>query len=89
VALQGCLALTPDDADELKAALTVYQNLVQILRLTVGDAFDAADATKSLRSLIARAAGVANFEDVEPLLVRHEARVRQLFETLIGLPSLT
>jgi glutamate-ammonia-ligase adenylyltransferase len=88
VALKDCRALPPDDADELKVALTVYQNLVQILRLTVGDTFDAADATKSLRSLIARAAGVASFEDVEPLLVQHEARVRQMFERLIGLPIL-
>jgi glutamate-ammonia-ligase adenylyltransferase len=87
-ALQRCAALAHGDADELNAALTVYQNLVQILRLTVGDSFDAADATKSLRSLIARSAGVASFEDVEPLLVRHEARVRLLFETLIGLPTL-
>jgi glutamate-ammonia-ligase adenylyltransferase len=86
--LQGHDVLAKDKADELTTAHGVYQNLVQILRLTVGDTFDAADATKSLRRLIARAAGVAAFEDVEPLLVAHEARVRQLFEELIGLPSL-
>lgn len=87
-ALENAGCLSGDDAQTLRAALELYLNLMQVLKLTVGDGFEPAEASRSLQSLLARTAGVTSYEEVEPLLAGHESRVRQVFQRLIGiLPS--
>jgi glutamate-ammonia-ligase adenylyltransferase len=77
----GCMA--PDAAAALEAAARLYQGITQILRLTVEGAFAAAEASTSLRALIARTAGLASFEEVEAKLTEVEAQTRALFEKLM------
>jgi [glutamine synthetase] adenylyltransferase / [glutamine synthetase]-adenylyl-L-tyrosine phosphorylase len=76
--------LPGDDVRALTTALTLLENIAQILRLTVDGAFDPADASPSLKSLVARAAGVSEFDMVEPLLTQTMSDVRFRFERLVG-----
>lgn len=76
--------LSADDARSLNSALVVYQRLIQIIRLTVGEGFDPADVSRSLKVMIARNAGVASYEEVEPLIRSHCVVVRRIFERVIG-----
>jgi glutamate-ammonia-ligase adenylyltransferase len=82
----GCLDAA--EARELAAAARLYQNVTQVLRLTVDGGFVAADASASLQALVARVAGLASFGEVERVLGETEVNVRALFGKLIGaLPS--
>ena len=85
LAAAGCL--TPDDGHALEQAARLYQDITQVLRLTVEGAFAAADASLSLRNLITRAAGAASFEEIEAKLTAVEADVRARFSRLIGPPA--
>ena len=76
--------LSEVDARDLADALVCYQRLVQIIRLTVGDDFEPADVSHSLRIMMARSAGVSAYEDVEPVIQSHSRKVRQIFERVIG-----
>jgi glutamate-ammonia-ligase adenylyltransferase len=82
LAAAGCLER--EDAAALTRAALLYQNITQVLRLTVEGSFHAHDASASLRALIARAAGARSFEGVEAMLADEESTVRALFERLIG-----
>jgi glutamate-ammonia-ligase adenylyltransferase len=84
LAVSGRLAA--DDAKVLETATRLYQDITQVLRLTVEGRFQAADASLSLRALIARAARTASFEEIEGKLTTVEADVRALFGRLIGPP---
>jgi glutamate-ammonia-ligase adenylyltransferase len=77
----GCIAI--EDAAALEAAARLYQGITQILRLTVEGAFAAAEASTSLRALIARTARLASFEEVEANLSEIESETRALFEKLM------
>jgi [glutamine synthetase] adenylyltransferase / [glutamine synthetase]-adenylyl-L-tyrosine phosphorylase len=86
-ALQGLAAkayLRVEDARRLEAAARLYQNVTQVLRLTIEGEVNAAEASPSLRTLIARVAGYPSFEGVEHALSGIERDVRGRFETLIG-----
>jgi len=85
LAKAGCVA--PEAAKAVEAAARLYQNVTQVLRLTVDGGFSAADASVSLRTLVARAAGLDAFESVEPKLTATEADVRRQFTALIGAGS--
>jgi glutamate-ammonia-ligase adenylyltransferase len=67
------------DASLLRGAALLYQALTQVLRLAVEGEFDPAEATPSLKALIARAAGLPSFEAAEERLGDMQARVRELF----------
>lgn len=77
-------ALLPDDAKALAESLCAFQNLIQILRLTVGEALSTTEMSVSLRTLIAETVGLASLDDVEAMLVAREGQVRAIFERLIG-----
>jgi hypothetical protein len=62
----------------------VYQRLVQIIRLTVGENFAPADVSRSLKVMIARNAGVSSYEEVEPMIKSHGLAVRGIFERIVG-----
>jgi glutamate-ammonia-ligase adenylyltransferase len=82
LAAKNCLAA--EDAERLEAAARLYQNVTQVLRLTVEGVVNAAEASTSLRNLIARVAGYPSFEEVEVALSGIERDVRARFGALIG-----
>jgi glutamate-ammonia-ligase adenylyltransferase len=82
LAAKGCLG--PEDALRLEEAARLYQNVTQVLRLTIEGEVNAAEASLSLRNLIARVAKYPSFEDVERGLSGIERDVRARFEALIG-----
>jgi glutamate-ammonia-ligase adenylyltransferase len=83
-ALERAQALSADDARVLADSLVSFQNLIQILRLTVGETLASVEMSASLRGLIAETAGLSSLEDVEVMLRGREAQVRSIFERLIG-----
>jgi len=86
-ALQGLAAkgyVNGEDAQRLEIAARLYQNVTQVLRLTIEGEVNAAEASPSLRNLIARVAGYPSFDEVERALNGIEHDVRGRFETLIG-----
>ncbi len=78
-ALEKAHAVNKKDAALLRGAAQLYQALGQVLRLAVEGEFDAADASPSLKALIARAAGADTFEAAEDRLGETQARTRELF----------
>ena len=78
-ALERAGALVAKDAALLRSAAKLYQALTQVLRLAVEGEFEAGEASPSLKALIARAAGLATFEETEELLGDMQTKVRALF----------
>jgi glutamate-ammonia-ligase adenylyltransferase len=79
--------LADEDARILVEALGLYQQVIQILRLTVGEAFVPEESSPSLRQLVASIARVETFEAVEFELAAHEVKVRDAFTRLMGCPT--
>ena len=77
-------ALPPEEAAALIEAQTAYADLQQVLRLCAPSAFDPAAAGSQLRSLLARALGVVDFDDVETRLRVHARTVRRIFLQRVG-----
>ena len=71
-------------AQILKAALTLYQRLTQVLRLCVDVEFHAETAPAGLARLLANASGVPDLGRAESLLLETRAAVGGIFEALIG-----
>jgi len=78
-ALERAGALVAKDAALLRSAAKLYQALTQVLRLAVEGEFEAGEASPSLKALIARAAGLATFEETEEQLGDMQTKVRALF----------
>ena len=76
--------LTPEDADVLRPATRLYQNLTQILRLCLPGPFDPKAAGQGLLSLLARAADVPDFTTLEAHVTETQARVRASFVRILG-----
>jgi glutamate-ammonia-ligase adenylyltransferase len=76
--------LSPDDADVLRPAARLYQNLTQILRLCLAGPLDPKSAGPGLLGLLARAADVPNFATLEAHLAETQARVRASFVRILG-----
>jgi glutamate-ammonia-ligase adenylyltransferase len=76
--------LVPEDADALRPAVRLYQNLTQILRLCLPGPFDPKAAGHGLLSLLARAADVPDFATLEAHLAETQARVRASFVRILG-----
>ena len=76
--------LAPQDADVLRPAVRLYQNLTQILRLCLTGPFDPKAAGPGLLSLLARAADVPDFTTLEAHLAETQARVRASFVRMLG-----
>ncbi len=82
--LKDAGVLAADDADELIAAARLYHNLTQVLRLCLDRNFDAASAPEGLKTLLASAAGLEDFEAVEAALRETLSRVHGLFEKIVA-----
>jgi glutamate-ammonia-ligase adenylyltransferase len=73
-----------EDAELLRSAARLYQDLGQILRLCLSAPFDPKSAGTSLAALLARAADVPDFPTLEAYLTDTEARVRAAFTRILG-----
>ena len=76
--------LAPEDADVLRPAVRLYQNLTQILRLCLAGPFDPKAAGPGLLNLLARAADVPDFATLEAHLAETQAKVRASFVRILG-----
>jgi [glutamine synthetase] adenylyltransferase / [glutamine synthetase]-adenylyl-L-tyrosine phosphorylase len=76
--------LSVEDAEVLRPAERLYQDLGQILRLCLTGPFEPKAAGGSLLSLLARAADVPDFAALEAHLVETQERVRKCFVRILG-----
>ncbi|HWE77017.1 MAG TPA: bifunctional [glutamine synthetase] adenylyltransferase/[glutamine synthetase]-adenylyl-L-tyrosine phosphorylase [Pseudolabrys sp.] len=73
-----------EDAEPLRAAVQLYQDLTQILRLCLTGPFDPKTAAPGLLQLLARAAGVPDFATLDATLIDLQERVRASFVRILG-----
>jgi [glutamine synthetase] adenylyltransferase / [glutamine synthetase]-adenylyl-L-tyrosine phosphorylase len=76
--------LTVEDAEILRAAVQLYQDLTQVLRLCLPEKFDPKTAGAGLLRLLARAADVPDFPTLDATLVETQAKVRESFVRILG-----
>ena len=76
--------LEKEDGEVLIAAVTLYHNLTQILRLCVNGAFEPAKATPGLLALLSRAGGLPDFATLDAHLADTETRVRETFDRILN-----
>ena len=84
LARQGALA--EDIARRLIDSHHLMRQLENMIMVTVGGAFDAASAPNGVKLTLARAAGVANFDELEPLLDQAAGQVKSAAEELLKPP---
>ena len=79
------LRLLPvEDAEVLRPAVQLYQDVTQILRLCLPGPFDPKTAGAGLLRLLARAADVPDFATLEATLTETQAKVRESFVRILG-----
>jgi glutamate-ammonia-ligase adenylyltransferase len=76
--------LSVEDAEVLRPAERLYQDLGQILRLCLAGPFEPKSAGGGLLSLLARAADVPDFAALEAHLAETQERVRKCFVRILG-----
>ena len=76
--------LAIEDAEVLRPAVQLYQDLTQILRLCLRGPFDAKTAGAGLLRLLARAADVPDFATLDATLIETQAKVRASFVRILG-----
>jgi glutamate-ammonia-ligase adenylyltransferase len=77
------LVETPD-AEVLRAAVRLYHDLTQILRLCLPRPFDPATAAPGFIGLLARAADVPDFATLDAFIGETQAKVRASFKRIMG-----
>ena len=78
----GVLAV--EDAEVLRPAIQLYQDLTQILRLCLAGPFDAKTAGAGLLRLLARAADVPDYATLDATLIEMQTKVRASFARILG-----
>jgi glutamate-ammonia-ligase adenylyltransferase len=76
--------LATEDAEVLRGAVRLYQDLTQLLRLCLPGPFDPKSADPRLAALLARAADVPDLTTLDAFVAETEARVRQCFTRILG-----
>ncbi len=76
--------IAAEDAEPLRAAVQLYHDLTQILRLCLTGPFDPKTAAPGLLQLLARAAGVPDFATLDATLIDLQERVRASFVRILG-----
>ncbi|HEY6024008.1 MAG TPA: bifunctional [glutamine synthetase] adenylyltransferase/[glutamine synthetase]-adenylyl-L-tyrosine phosphorylase [Pseudolabrys sp.] len=76
--------LAVEDAEILRAAVQLYHDLTQVLRLCLPGAFDPKTAGAGLLRLLARAADVPDFATLDATLTDMQAKVRESFVRILG-----
>ncbi|MGE0232063.1 MAG: bifunctional [glutamine synthetase] adenylyltransferase/[glutamine synthetase]-adenylyl-L-tyrosine phosphorylase, partial [Flavobacteriaceae bacterium] len=72
--------------DELLAALLLYQNLMQLMRLCISGPFDPEKSPVGLNGLLARFAGEPDLSVLAARLEETQNRIRGIFVDMIGAP---
>jgi glutamate-ammonia-ligase adenylyltransferase len=80
----GLRVLAIEDAEVLRPAVQLYQDLTQILRLCLPGPFDVKTAGAGLLRLLARAADVPDFATLDATLIETQAKVRESFVRILG-----
>ena len=75
--------LPADAAEALLPASRLLNNLTQVLRLCLDGPFEPAKAPEGLKTLLARAGEVPDFQRLEADLAAREAEVAGLFDALV------
>jgi glutamate-ammonia-ligase adenylyltransferase len=76
--------LVPEDAEVLRPAAQLYQDLSQILRLCLSAPFEPKMAGPDLLRLLARAADVPDFPTLDAYVTETQQKVRQSFLRILG-----
>jgi glutamate-ammonia-ligase adenylyltransferase len=76
--------LSPEDAEVLRPAAQLYQDLSQILRLCLSGPFDPKQAGTGLLRLLARAADVPDFATLDAYVLETQEKVRRSFLRILG-----
>ncbi len=76
--------LPVEEAEVLRPAAQLYQDLTQILRLCLTGPFDPKTAGAGLLRLLARAADVPDFAALDATLIEMQAKVRASFIRILG-----
>jgi glutamate-ammonia-ligase adenylyltransferase len=76
--------LAAEHAEVLRAAVRLYHDLTQILRLCLPGPLDPKTAAPALVHLLTRAADVPDFATLDAFLAETEARVRNCFQRIVG-----
>jgi [glutamine synthetase] adenylyltransferase / [glutamine synthetase]-adenylyl-L-tyrosine phosphorylase len=76
--------LNAEDAEILRPAVQLYQDLTQILRLCLPARFDPKTAGTGLLRLLARAADVPDFATLDATVIDTQQKVRQSFVRILG-----
>ncbi|MFL6797835.1 MAG: bifunctional [glutamine synthetase] adenylyltransferase/[glutamine synthetase]-adenylyl-L-tyrosine phosphorylase [Xanthobacteraceae bacterium] len=81
----GILAV--EDAEVLRPAVRLYDDLTQLLRLTLSGPFDPRTAAPGLLVLLARAADVPDFATLEAFLSEMQNKVRTTFNRILSVAA--
>jgi glutamate-ammonia-ligase adenylyltransferase len=76
--------LATEDAEVLRGAVRLYQDLTQLLRLCLPGPFDPNGADPRLAALLARAADVPDLTTLDAFVGETAAKVRQCFTRILG-----
>jgi glutamate-ammonia-ligase adenylyltransferase len=76
--------LSKQDADVLRPAVRLYQNLTQVLRLCLIAQFTPKTTGAGLLRLLARAADVPDFATLDADLIETQREVRECFVRILG-----
>jgi glutamate-ammonia-ligase adenylyltransferase len=76
--------LAHSEAEILRAAARLYQDLTQILRLCVSDRFKPETAGVDLQRVMARAGDAPDFSSLEARVKETQSEVRRVFLALVG-----
>ena len=75
------------DGETLRAAFMLIHDLTQVLRLCLSQKFESAKAGPGLLALLARAGELPDFPRLEAHLIDTQAKVRRIFEKVVGGPA--
>ncbi len=76
--------LPVEEAEVLRPAVQLYQDLTQILRLCLAGPFDPKTAGAGLLRLLARAADVPDFATLDATVIETQRKVRESFVRILG-----
>jgi glutamate-ammonia-ligase adenylyltransferase len=77
--------LPVEEAEVLRPAVQLYQDLTQILRLCLAGPFDPKTAGAGLLRLLARAADVPDFATLDATVIETQRKVRESFVRILGI----
>jgi glutamate-ammonia-ligase adenylyltransferase len=80
----GLGLISAEDAEVLRPAARLYNNLLQILRLCISSPFDPKSAGAGLLGLLARAGDMPDFSTLDAHLRETQTRVRASFVRILG-----